>query len=97
RPSGMFAFHPELFEAKAQAQEALDEAGIVWLADYSCCDLLHQEFGLEVEGFHSEHQARRALKVLRRAFPQWRSWAVWFCECHDARWCVTVCKCPPRQ
>lgn len=42
----MFVFHPELFDAKARAQEALADAGINWLADYSSCDLLHEEYGL---------------------------------------------------
>ena len=43
-------FHPELFEHKARALEHLEDAGFIWLSDFTTIDLLHQDYGIEVCG-----------------------------------------------
>ena len=88
----MFVFHPELFDAKTRAQEALTDGGIMWLTDYSSCDLLHEEYGLEVEGLPDEKTAREALQILRRTFPEWKLGTIWYRDYLDTRWCTALCK-----
>ena len=88
----MIAFHPELFAAKAKAQEALEAAGMLWLRDYNCIDLCHEEYGLELEGFSDQPAAQRALRVLKRTFPQWRLGCVWYRDYLGAKWCVSLCR-----
>lgn len=67
-----FSFHPELFEHRGDAIEALADAGLDWLSDYSSVDVLHDLFGLEVCGLREEDEARVALDALRARFPGWR-------------------------
>ena len=88
----MFAFHSELFEDKARAQAALARAGINWLSDYSNCDILHEEYGLEIEDMAEKVLALRALEILRATFPRWPFTAIWFRGHHGDRWCVSICK-----
>ena len=88
----MLAFHPELFDAKAKAQQALENAGFRWLSDYSTCDVLHDEYGLEVEGLADQKAAQEVRRVLRRTFPQWKLSCIWYRETCDARWCVSLSK-----
>ena len=66
-----FAFHPELFEHRTLALEALDRHGYCWLEDFSAVDLLHEEFGLEVCGLAEEADAEIVLLVLQETFPNW--------------------------
>jgi hypothetical protein len=88
----VIAFRPELFEAKARAQEALEQSGLLWLRDYGCCDVLHEEYGVELEGFSDRQTALEALRVLRRSFPSWRFSCVWYRHHMDAKWCCSICK-----
>ncbi len=88
----MFAFHPELFESKATAQEALEAAGVTWFVDYSSCDLLHDEYGLEVDGIRSQQIAREVLTILRHTFPEWGQSSIWYKDRRPGCWCVAHAK-----
>jgi hypothetical protein len=66
-----FVFHPELFEERARASEALEESGIAWLSDYGSIDLLHEEYGLEVCGIHEKENMTRVAEAMQAAFPHW--------------------------
>ena len=91
----MIALHPELYEAKAKAQDALEASGLLWLRDYACCDVLHEEYGIELEGLADRKTALEALRVLRRTFPTWRYASIWYRDHADARWCCSHCKVEP--
>jgi hypothetical protein len=66
-----FQFHPELFDHRNAALEALDEHGLVWLSDFSSVDLLHDVFGLEVCGIAERSDAMRIKRILTRLFADW--------------------------
>lgn len=66
-----FAFHPQLFEHRTEALEALAAAGYAWLSDFSSVDLLHEVYGLEVCGIPDRDDARAIRRVLRRTFRRW--------------------------
>ena len=85
-----FNFHPELFTAKSQAQEALEQQGIRWFADYKACDVCHDAFGLELEGFRNPSVATTALQILRQQFPGWRFTDVYYAEEMQREWVVTI-------
>lgn len=88
-----FGFHPELFEHRALALERLDEAGYVWLTDFSCVDLLHQEFGLEVAGIASEAEAETIGGILSELFPDWCFGHVTYREAtRDPGWKIAIHK-----
>src|SRR5438552_12616949 len=46
----LFAFHPELFEHRTLALEALAAHDLHWFEHFGSVDLLHDLFGLEVCG-----------------------------------------------
>lgn len=69
-----FQFHPELFEARARAEEALERAGLVRFADYSSIDIEHDIYGLEAGPFKTREEAERGLQVFRGLFPGWKWW-----------------------
>tara|TARA_Y100000588_G_scaffold337667_1_gene379277 strand:+ start:438 stop:746 length:309 start_codon:yes stop_codon:yes gene_type:complete len=64
-------FHPELFECRSRAVEALEEGGFAWMSHYGSVDILHQEYGLEVCGIHQQDDAGKILDILRKLFPDW--------------------------
>jgi hypothetical protein len=66
-----FAFHPELFEHRTLALEALAQRDYIWLEDFTSIDLLHDVFGLEVCGIPEKRNAAIILSILREAFPDW--------------------------
>jgi hypothetical protein len=66
-----FRFSPELFEHRAEALEGLDEAGYVWLTNYSSVDCLHDVYGLEVCGIHERQDSVGIFKALKKLFPDW--------------------------
>lgn len=72
-----FNFHPELFEQKMEAGEALAEADINAFSDYSSIDIEHDAYGLEVDGIISQAIARRVTQVLQKKFPSWRYIETW--------------------
>ena len=88
----MFVFHPELFDAKAKAQEALENSGIMWFGDYSSCGVLHEEYGVEVEGMRDPETAREVLRILQKTFPQWKLGSIWYRHYRDNYWCAALCK-----
>jgi hypothetical protein len=67
----LFAFHPELFEHRTLALEALAARDLHWFEHFSSVDLLHDLFGLEVCGIIEERNAELALRVLQETFPEW--------------------------
>lgn len=87
-------FHPSFFERRATAQEILSKNGFVWMEGYSTIDLAHDLIGLEICGIPTEGEAKRILKVLRLAFPDW-SYSSLFLQDFDPRdrgWQVNVHK-----
>ncbi len=70
-PERGFQFHAELFEDKAKATEILEEAGFIWMSDYSSIDLIHEECGLEVCGIREASNVQPIGLAMRRAFPHW--------------------------
>lgn len=87
-------FHPELFDSKARAIEALEKQDIRWVADYTSCDCCHTEYGLELEGFREEQRAVRALQILRIVFPLWRWSNVYYDDHYNRQWVVQLCERP---
>ena len=85
-----FVFYPELFQARADAQETLEQHGIGIFSDYSQIDLCHSSFGLELEGFRSPQVASKALQVLRRRFPGWRYTDIYYAEEMSREWVVSL-------
>lgn len=66
-----FRFAPELFEVRTAVMERLSEEGFDWLSHYSAVDPIHDEYGIEVCGIHTEEDAVSILKLLQRMFPAW--------------------------
>lgn len=66
-----FAFHPELFEHRATAIDALAEHECYQYQDFGAVDLLHDEYGLEVCGIATEGEAWAIARILRQPFPAW--------------------------
>ena len=67
----MFSFHPELFDDRTTALEALTAKGYDWFVHYSAIDLLHDRYGLEVCGIPEEQDAANILEVLKSTFSEW--------------------------
>jgi hypothetical protein len=67
-----FAFHPELFEHRTRALDALAECGFLWLSHFGSVDMRHDVFGLEVCAIRDEADARAIERLLLRLFPTWR-------------------------
>jgi len=67
-----FEFHGNLFEFRAEALEALEEKGYVWLSHFSSIDPLHDLYGLEVCGIRDKLIAVSIQKVLLSKFAQWK-------------------------
>ena len=67
-----FYFDPNLFARRAEAHEALEHAGFVWLQNFSAIDLAHDVGGLEVCGISTLEEARRILTILKPIFPNWK-------------------------
>jgi hypothetical protein len=67
----LFAFHPELFEHRTFALEALAAHDLHWFEHFTLVDLLHDLFGLEVCGIIEERNAELALCILQETFPEW--------------------------
>lgn len=45
-----FRFAPELFEVKAWVQELLAQDDIIWMIDYQSIGVMHDDYGIEIEG-----------------------------------------------
>lgn len=85
-------FHPELFDHRSDAIDALAAAGFHWLVDYTAVDLDHERFGIEVCGIPEKAMALRIRRVLHAAFPAWR-YSVLFEKdwgTRDLGWCVEI-------
>ena len=95
--SATFAFHLALFEHRAAALAALEDAGFCWLEQFSAVDLDHENYGLEVCGIHQRADAEKILGILRRLFPAWRYVRVYYRDYErDCGWKVTVQRDPER-
>ncbi len=66
-----FAFHPELLEHRSKALDVLADHEFQWLDNFSCVDLVHDLFGLEVCGIRERDDAVAILRLLERQFPEW--------------------------
>ena len=66
-----FEFHPELFELRNAALEALAENGFTWLSDFGSIDLQQDVYGLEVTGIREEADAKNIAALLHRMFAGW--------------------------
>jgi|GEM_PF-3480499 hypothetical protein len=66
-------FAPELFELRQDVLSALDDAGFLWLSEFSSVDPLHDVYGIEVCGIRNRADAIEIQKLLVRMFPRWRS------------------------
>jgi hypothetical protein len=66
-----FTFSPMLFEEKAKASRILEDAGFIWMNNYSSIEILHDTYGLEVCGIRDELEVKRIADAMKKAFPQW--------------------------
>ena len=87
------SFHPELFEQRTKAIEALDEAGLVQMSHYSSVECDHELYGVEVNGIREKKNLLVVGKVLRKLFPEW--------DCEESGlnpeeggpgWAYTICR-----
>jgi hypothetical protein len=91
----MFSFHPELFDDRTKAMEALAAAGFDWFVHYSAIDLIHDQYGLEVCGIPDEKDAETIQKIMRRTFPHWRYTRIYYHDyTRDRGWKVEIYKQP---
>lgn len=90
-----FTFHPELFEHRESAIEALSAHGIDLFTDYSTVDLEHELYGLEVGSFQDRAVAEKVLSILRPTFPFWRVGGI-FDMTNSPGWWVLICKNVPQ-
>ena len=91
-----FSFHPDLFEQRSQAIEALAARDYIWMEHFSSVDLLHDTFGLEVCGIPDEADAHRILSILGREFPEWQHKDMRFHSYErDYGWKVIISKAEP--
>ena len=79
-----FEFHPELFEFRTTAMEALSENGFVWLSDFGSIDLMQDLYGLEVTGIREEADAKAIAALLCKMYPGWRHRRTYY-EDHNLR------------
>jgi hypothetical protein len=89
-----FKFHPELFEHRTLASEALAAEDYLWLSDYASIDLRHEDFGLEVCAIKDEADAIYIQCILRALFPDWpfsRRCLKDYGD-RDLGWRVTICR-----
>lgn len=94
----MFAFHPELFEHRTLALEALARNDYVWLEHFSSVDLIHDLFGLEVCGIVEETDADVILAILQEAFPEWPYSDIYYHDYErDRGWKVLIFKNQKRR
>jgi hypothetical protein len=63
-----FRFAPELFQFKADATMLLAEQDLHWLCDYSNIDVVHDLYGLDIEGIPNEITARKIHKYMYEHF-----------------------------
>lgn len=63
-----FAFHPELFEHRTLALDALARHDYNWFEHFSSVDLLHDLFGLEVCGIAEKRDAEVIFSILEELF-----------------------------
>jgi hypothetical protein len=73
----MFALHPDLFEARVAAMEALEAAGYFWLQHFASVDITHDERILEICGIKEREMAKGIFRAIQRAFPHWGFRQVW--------------------
>jgi hypothetical protein len=66
-----FTFSPMLFEEKARASTILEEAGFIWMNNYSSLEILHDKYGLEVCGIRDELDVKPIADAMQKGFPQW--------------------------
>ena len=66
--SDVFRFSPELFEHKTKALEVLADNDIVWMVDFSGVDVVHDLYGIEIEGIPDEALATRIMGIMRASF-----------------------------
>ena len=74
----MFVLHPDLFEARTAAMEALEAAGYLWLQHFASVDITHDERLLEICGIKERATAKGIFRALQKAFPRWCVRQVWF-------------------
>jgi len=92
-----FQFHAELFDHRALAIEKLAQHDYHWLEHFSCVDLLHDEFGLEVCGIAVRQNADRILTILEKLFPDWLYADIHYRDYErDRGWKVIICRSPER-
>ena len=86
-----FAFRPELFDAREQAQQALSECGFNFFEHYLAIDLLHEEYGLEVCGIREYETAMSIQRVMQKTFPEWSKSSCYLKEYgSDSGWKIVI-------
>jgi hypothetical protein len=89
------AFHPQLFEHRATATDALAEHDCCLFQDFASIDILHESHGLEVCGIATEGEARAILRILQRVFPSWRFGGACYQDHHAGQgWLAEITKSP---
>lgn len=67
-PEINFRFAPELFERRSEALDFLADHGIVWLTDFNSMDVVHDLYGLEIEGISDKETAKKIMSLLDKRF-----------------------------
>ena len=95
-----FAFHPELFDHRTDALDALSARGFSIFEHFGSVDLDHASFGLEVCEIHEERDAPEILSILRRTFRDWSFYDCYYWETPmGSGWKVVISRDaePPRD
>jgi hypothetical protein len=88
-----FAFHPDLFERRNRALQALADRGYTWMEHFGSVDLLHDLYGLEVCGIPKESDSTAILGLLQKLFPDWQHSDVHYHDrSRDRGWKVLIFK-----
>ena len=91
-----FRFEPKLFEHRNTVMEKLSSEGIQWFSQFGTVDLDHEIYGLEVCGIHERSDAKRIGSILRKLFPDWLHFRIWY-EDHnlgELGWKVLISRDP---
>jgi len=94
-----FDFHPDLFEHRNDAMDALAAAGLEWMTDFSSVDVVHDLYGLEVCGIPTREGAQQVQAVLKGVFSDWPHSHVYLKEwgSREAGWKVVMHRQGRRQ
>ena len=96
-PGEDFEFYPELFEYRNQASDLLADAGYNLFSDFNAIDLIHEDYGLEICGIHSDVDVKPILDALHEGFPHWHHHNYGLQDGgREPGWSVSITMFPPK-